>query len=88
MLDPLDIGDVTLQPRPDGRLTLAVDGWQFVTTTWTVEGVRVAVGYLQAWLAEQPAPDGMTSRDARTGETLCAACNEPAGAHCLGCVYQ
>lgn len=36
---------------------------------------------------ERQDPDGTTYTDAATGAVVCAACNEPAGVHLLGCVH-
>jgi hypothetical protein len=70
-MDAVNIGDVTLTPRTDGRLTLGLDRWPWGTTTLTVEGARQLAQVLQAWIREQerePRPAARADEDGNTHE--------------------
>jgi hypothetical protein len=52
-MKPIDIGDVQLVAKADGRITLTIDPWYHVTATWTLAGAQEGLAWLQAWIHEQ-----------------------------------
>jgi hypothetical protein len=49
-IQEIEIGDLILCPRPDGRLTFGRNDGDFSPTTLTVTGVEMLVQYLETWL--------------------------------------
>jgi len=56
-----EIADLALVPRDDGRITVVIDSWHYVTTTLTVAGAEAVVAALQEWIAEELSKAGRVS---------------------------
>jgi hypothetical protein len=52
-MKPIEIGNVELVAKADGRITLTIDPWHHATATWTVAGALEAIAWLQAWIHER-----------------------------------
>ena len=47
------IADLTLTPREDHRLTVAIDSFAYATTTLTVAGANALIAALVAWVVQE-----------------------------------
>ena len=53
----IEIADLTLTPREDHRLTVAIDSFAYATTPLTVAEVNALIAALVAWVVQEERRD-------------------------------